>query len=129
VNTLGISSVKAVAHQELTETLSALEALHETECVVLTKLDRAALDGITEQKLALCERLQALAADQPPRAEHRDSLERIRRMAFKNRLLAMHARDAVRTVLTEAGLTPPMQQFGSQRPSAIQDGIRVNWKG
>ncbi len=63
--------MKAVTHQELTETLSALETLHEAECVVLTKLDRAALDGITEQKLALCERLQALAAEEPPRAEHR----------------------------------------------------------
>ena len=61
--------MKAVAHHELTETLSALEALHEAECVVLTKLDRAALDSITEQKLALCERLEALAAEQPPRAE------------------------------------------------------------
>jgi hypothetical protein len=121
--------VKAVAHRELTETLSALEALHEAECVVLTKLDRAALDGITEQKLALCERLEALSVEQPPPSEHRASLERIRRMAFKNRLLAMHARDAVRTVLTEAGLTPPVQRFGSTRPSAIQDGIRVNWKG
>ncbi|HEY0467926.1 MAG TPA: hypothetical protein VGC79_27190 [Polyangiaceae bacterium] len=121
--------MKAVAHQELTETLSALETLHEAECVVLTTLDRAALDGITEQKLSLCERLEALAAVQPPRAEDRASLERIRRLAFKNRLLAMHARDAVRTVLTEAGLTPPMQQFGSQRPSTIQDGVRVNWKG
>jgi hypothetical protein len=109
--------------------LSALEALHEAECVVLTTLDRAALDDITEQKLALCERLQALAAEQTPGAEHRGSLERIRRMAFKNRVLAMHARDAVRTVLTEAGLTPPVQQFGSRRPSAIQDGVRVNWKG
>jgi len=121
--------VKAVTHHELTETLSALEALHAEECLVLTKLDRAALDSITEQKLALCERLQALTNEQPPRAEHRGSLERIRSMAFKNRLLAMHARDAVRTVLTEAGLTPPMQQFGSQRPSTIQDGVRVNWKG
>lgn len=121
--------MKAVLHQELTETLSALEALHETECVVLTKLDRAALDSITEQKLALCDRLQALTAEQPPQAEHRGSLERIRRMAFKNRLLAMHARDAVRTVLSEAGLTPPPSQFGSQRPSTIQDGVRVNWKG
>jgi len=122
--------VEAVAHQELTETLSALEALHEAECVVLTTLDRAALDGITEQKLALCERLQAITAQQPPAAEHRGSLERIRRLAFKNRLLAMHARDAVRTVLTEAGFTPPVQfGAGSQRPSAIQDGVRVNWKG
>jgi len=120
--------VEAVAHQELTETLSALEALHEAECVVLTHLDRAALDGITEQKLALCERLQALAADHPPIAEHRSSLEKIRRLAFKNRLLAMHARDAVRTVLTEAGLTPAAE-FGSQRPRTIQDGVRVNWKG
>ena len=122
--------MEAVTHQELTETLSALETLHETECVVLTTLDRAALDGITEQKLALCTRLQALTAQQPPAAEHRGSLERIRRLAFKNRLLAMHARDAVRTVLTEAGLTPPVQfGTGSQRPSAIQDGVRVNWKG
>jgi hypothetical protein len=120
--------VEAVAHSELTETLSALEALHEEECVVLTKLDRAALDGITEQKLALCERLQALAAEHPPALEHKGSLERIRRLAFKNRLLALHARDAVRTILSEAGFTPPLQ-FGSHRPSAIQDGVRVNWKG
>ena len=121
--------MKAVIHQELTETLSALEALHEAECVVLTRLDRAALDSFTEQKLLLCERLETLASSEPPRAEHRGSLERIRRLAFKNRLLAMHARDAVRTVLTEAGLTPPVQQFGSHRPSTIQDGVSVNWKG
>jgi hypothetical protein len=120
--------VEAVSHSELTETLSALEALHEAECVVLTKLDRAALDGITEQKLALCERLRALASERPPAAEHRGSLERIRRLALKNRLLALHARDAVRTILSEAGFTPPVQ-FGSQRPAAIQDGVRVDWKG
>jgi hypothetical protein len=120
--------VEAVTCQELSETLATLEALHEAECVVLTTLDRAALDGITERKLALCERLEALASREPPAAEHRGSLERIRRMAFKNRLLAMHARDAVRTVLTEAGLTPPVQ-FGSQRPSAVYAGVRVDWKG
>lgn len=120
--------MEAIVCHELSETLATLEALHEAECLVLTTLDRAALDGITERKLLLCERLQALASEQPPKAEHRTSLERIRRMAFKNRLLAMHARDAVRTVLTEAGLTPPVQ-FGSQRPSTIQDGVRVDWKG
>jgi hypothetical protein len=32
-------------------------------------------------------------------------------------------------VLSEAGFTPPLQQFGSQRPNAVQDGVRVNWKG
>lgn len=120
--------MEAMAHNELTEMLSALEALHEDECVVLTTLDRAALDGITEQKLALCERLQHLAIEQPPAPEHRGSLERIRRLAFKNRLLAMHARDAVRTALTEAGLTPPVQ-FGSHRQSTVQDGVRIDWKG
>ena len=120
--------MEAAAHQELTETLSALEALHADECIVLTQLDRARLDGITEQKLALCERLQALAVVRPPASEHRESLERIRRLAFKNRLLAMHARDAVRTVLSDAGLTP-RTNFGSQRPSAVQDGVRVDWKG
>jgi hypothetical protein len=121
--------VKAVPQDELIETLTALEALHETECVVLTKLDRAALDGITEQKLALCERLQTLAASGPPAPEHRARLERIKRLALKNRLLALHARDAVRTILTEAGFAPPVQRFGSQRPTAIQDGVRINWKG
>ncbi len=122
--------VTAGTQNELTESLSALEALHEVECEVLTTLDRAALDGITEQKLALCERLQALSADEAPREEHRETLERIKRMAFKNRLLAMHARDAVRTVLTEAGFTPPPQfGTGSVRPAAIQDGVRVNFRG
>lgn len=121
--------MKAVPQNELTETLEALEALHESESIVLTKLDRQALDGITEQKLELCERLQALAANGPPAPEHRDRLERIKRLALKNRLLALHARDAVRTILTEAGFAPPVQRFGSQRPTAIQDGVRVNWKG
>jgi hypothetical protein len=121
--------VKAVAQDDVIETLAALEALHETECVVLTKLDRTALDGITEQKLTLCERLQVLTAGAPPTAEHRSRLERIKRLALKNRLLAVHARDAVRTILAEAGFAPPLQRFGSQRPAAIQDGIRVNWKG
>jgi hypothetical protein len=121
--------VKALAQDELVETLAALEALHETECVVLTKLDRAALDGITEQKLALCQRLQSLTAVAPPNSEQRARLERIKRLALKNRLLALHARDAVRTILTEAGFAPPVPPFGSQRPAAVQDGIRVNWKG
>ena len=121
--------MKALAHHALTDTLAALEALHEAECVVLTRLDRASLDGITEQKLLLCEQLSALALEHPPVPEQRGTLERIRRLATKNRLLALHARDAVRTILSEAGLTPPMTQFGSQRPSAIQDGVCVNWKG
>lgn len=121
--------MKAVAQDELVETLAALEALHETECVVLTKLDRAALDAITEQKLMLCERLQAITLGCPPALEHKPILERIKRLALKNRLLALHARDAVRTILIEAGFAPPLQQFGSQRPTAVQDGVRVNWKG
>lgn len=120
--------MKALAHSELTETLSALEALHEAECVVLTTLDRSALDGITEQKIALCERLQVVTASERPGPEHRGALERIRRLAFKNRLLALHARDAVRTVLSEAGLAPAIH-FGSARAAAVQDGVRVNWRG
>jgi hypothetical protein len=118
-----------VSTDDLVETLVALEELHETECMVLTKLDRAALDAITEKKVVLCERLQALTAARKPAPEHLNRLERIKRLALKNRLLALHARDTVRTILVEAGLVPPLQQFGSQRPVAIQDGIRVNWKG
>jgi hypothetical protein len=119
---------EATIPNELTRTLCELEALHRTECEVLIALDRSALDGITEQKLALCARLSALSGKTPPRPSDRELLERIRRAALKNRVLAMHARDAVRTILNDVGIVST-QNFGSQRPPAIQSGVRVNWSG
>jgi hypothetical protein len=119
---------EATIPSELTQTLCELEALHQREARVLIALDQAALDGLTEQKLALCTRLSALSAKLAAQPSDRELLERIRRAALKNRVLAMHARDAVTTILSEVGVTMP-QRFGSQRPHAIQNGVRVNWRG
>lgn len=123
--------LEATIPSELTQTLCALEALHQTECQVLIRLDQAALDGITEQKLALCSRLSELSSQVPAKPSDRELLQRIRRAALKNRVLAMHARDAVATILKEVGIVTPQaaQSFGSQRPMAIQNGVRVNWSG
>lgn len=119
---------EAAIPSELTQTLCELEALHQIECEVLIALDRGALDGITEQKLALCDRLSALRSKSPARPSDRELLERIRRAALKNRVLAMHARDAVSTILNGVGIVST-QSFGSQRPPSIQGGVRVNWSG
>lgn len=116
-----------MAQSQLTETLTELEALHHVETDVLTNLRHSALDEITELKLALCSKLEELAKSAPPEPAQRESIERIKRLAFKNRLLAVHARDAVRTILTEAGVTTA-RQFGSHRPMAVQDGVRVNFR-
>ena len=122
---------EATIPSELTQTLCALEALHHVECQVLIRLDQAALDGITEQKLALCNRLTELSGKVPPKPADRELLQRVRRAALKNRVLAMHARDAVATILNDVGIVTPQatQRFGSQRPVAIQNGVRVNWSG
>ena len=120
--------LEATIPSELTQTLCALEALHQVECQVLIALDQTALDGITEQKLALCSKLSDLSAKTPARPTDRELLERIRRAALKNRVLAMHARDAVSTILSNAGVLPTAN-FGSQRPTPMQSGVRVNWSG
>lgn len=120
--------LEATTPSDLTQTLCALEALHQIESQVLIALDQAALEGITEQKLALCSRLSELSTETPARPSDREVLERIRRAALKNRVLAMHARDAVSTILSDAGVLPPAN-FGSQRPTPLQSGVRVNWSG
>ena len=87
----------------------------------------ATLDELTDKKLALWERLRAVTADTPPGPEHRASLERIRRAAVSNQILLHHARDAVRNILQDASgqaLTMP-----TNRPSAVQDGLRVDFRG
>ena len=119
---------EATIPSELTQTLRALEALQQVESAVLNAMDQTALDGITEQKLELCNRLSDLSAKTPARPADRDLLLRIRSAALKNRVLAMHARDAVGTILSDAGVLPP-SNFGSQRPLPMQSGVRVNWSG
>jgi hypothetical protein len=114
-------------NQELKATLEALEVLHREEAVALRRLARDELDDLTDRKLALWERLRAVTEQAPPATEDRASLERIRRAALSNQILLHHARDAVRTILMSASgqaLNTP-----SNRPSAVQDGLRVDFRG
>jgi len=113
--------------QELTATLAELEALHRDEAVALRRLSRDKLDELTDKKLALWERLRAVTAEVKPGPEERALLERVRRGALLNQILLHHARDAVRTILQTAS----GQTFNtpSNRPSAVQDGLRVDFRG
>jgi hypothetical protein len=113
--------------QELKATLDALETLHHDESLALRRLARDKIDELTDRKLALWERLRAATAALPPGPDERASLERIRRLALSNQILLHHARDAVRTILQNASgqvLATP-----SHRPSAVQDGLRVDFRG
>jgi hypothetical protein len=114
-------------NQELKATLVELEQLHQAEAVALRRLSKDEIDSLTDRKLAAWERLRAIAALSPPRAEDRAALERVRRAALLNQILLHHARDAIRNILQSASgqalVTP------SQRPVAVQDGLRVNFRG
>jgi hypothetical protein len=111
---------------QLQATLDELEQLHRDEAIALRRLSKGEIDELTDRKLGLWERLRAVSAESPPGPEHRAALERIRRAALMNQILLHHARDAVRTILQSASgqaLTPTI------RPSAVQDGMRVDFRG
>lgn len=113
--------------QQLTTILEELESLHATEAVALRNLARDVIDELTDRKEALWQRLRDTLQSVGPEPEHRALLERIKRAALHNQILLMHARDAVRTVLQSASgqsLSP-----SSTRPVAVQDGLRVDFRG
>jgi hypothetical protein len=113
--------------QELKATLAELESLHRDEAAALRRLSRDTIDELTDKKLALWERLRAVTAEVQPGPEDRASLERVRRAALSNQILLHHARDSVRTILQMASgqtLASP-----TNRPSAVQDGLRVDFRG
>jgi len=120
--------VQTEAHtKQLTTILEELESLHAAEAVALRKLSRDVLDELTDRKQELWEQLRQTLQSVGPEPEHRAILERIKRAALHNQILLMHARDAVRTVLQAASgqsLSPP-----SARPVAVQDGLRVDFRG
>jgi FixJ family two-component response regulator len=122
------TKVQAQAHkQDLKDTLGELERLHTHEAAVLRTLTRDALDDIVEQKLKLWERLRSVTQHVLPEPEDRATLERIRHAALLNQILLHHARDAVRTILQEASGQPIGVE--SVRPQAVQDGLRVDFRG
>jgi len=112
---------------ELKATLDELESLHRDESSALRRLSRDRLDELTDRKLFLWERLRDVTAQVQPGPEERASLERIRRAALSNQILLHHARDAVRTILqTASGQTIATP---STRPGAVQDGLRIDFRG
>jgi hypothetical protein len=118
---------KEAQKQQLMTVLQDLEALHASEAVALRNLKRDVIDELTDRKLALWERLREILAVVGPDAEHRAILDRLKRAALHNQILLMHARDAVRSVLQDASgqsLSTP-----SNRPAAVQDGLRIDFRG
>lgn len=114
---------------ELDRTLAELEALHSRETEMLRTMNRAALDDITVEKETLCERLNALRAHANIQPRHRTALDRLRRQAALNQLLLVHARDAVRTILSHATGATFEAIPGSHRKVGGQEGLRLNVRG
>jgi len=114
---------------ELDRTLAELEALHSRETEILRTMNRAALDEVTVEKELLCERLHALRARTKVEPRHRAALDRLRRQASLNQLLLVHARDAVRTVLSQATGASFEALPGGHRKVGGQEGLRLNVRG
>jgi hypothetical protein len=112
---------------EFSDTLGELEQVLAIEARALKALDRAEIDAAAEQKLALCERIDALRARGRPSPADRERLERIKRAALLNQMLVVHARETVKGILAVAtGSTAT--GYPSQRPGLL-DGSRIHLKG
>jgi len=114
---------------ELDRTLAELETLHTRETEILRTMNRAALDDITVEKETLYQRLQALRSHTEVQPRHRAALDRLRRQASLNQLLLVHARDAVRTILSQATGATFEAIPGSNRKVGGQEGLRLNVRG
>ncbi len=113
---------------ELELTLADLEALQLRETEVLRAMDREALDALTELKSALSERLREVVQRTPVAERHRPALERVRKQATLNQLLLVHARDTVRTILSEA-TGASFEPHPPNRRVVGQEGLRLNVRG
>lgn len=113
---------------DLERALLDLDALHEREATVLRSMDRDALEAVTTEKELLFERLREAMGRQAPEERHRLVLDRLRRRATINQLLIVHARDAVRTILSQVS-GAPVDALPGARKAVVQDGVRVNWRG
>lgn len=110
-------------------TLADIEALQLREAVVLRTMDRDALDEITAEKETLGERLRSLTGTVKVSERHRAILERVRKQATHNQLLLVHARDAIRTILTQVTGTSFETMPNQVRKSGGFEGLRLNVKG
>lgn len=119
------------ATDELNSALVELEELHEREAAILKGMDPEALDSVTAEKEALCARLREAISREAPTQRHRAILDRLRHRATLNQLLIVHARDAVRSILSEASGTPAAVEgpIPGTRQRVVQDGLRVDVRG
>ena len=112
---------------ELDLALADLENLHTRETEILRSMNQAALDEVTAEKEALCARLREVKSRTPVQSRHRAALDRLRRQASLNQLLLVHARDAVRTILSQA--TGASFEAMPGRKVGGQEGLRLNVRG
>jgi hypothetical protein len=117
-----------LSNDELDLTLTALEALQLRETEVLRAMDQEALDEITETKTVLGERLRDAVGKHLVGERHRPILERVRQQATLNQLLLIHARDAVRSILTEATGASFDSMSPHKKPGGLE-GLRLNVRG
>lgn len=112
------------AANDIDSILTELEQLHARETAALRAMDPAGLDDITSEKEALVTRMAELSGRLGP--EHADRLTRIRSQASLNQLLLVHARDSVRSILSQATGIQFETFPGARRPHAVQEGVRLN---
>ena len=105
--------------------LSEFEALQTRETQVLRGMKSSEIDGITLEKEQLTERLQKLAERERPEPRHRLRLQKLRERAVLNQLLLIHARDAVRTILSQVSGTP-FEGLPNARKPVGTEGLRLN---
>ena len=122
-------TVEELKSDELGSTLADIEALQLREVVALRSMDTAAIDEITVEKETLGERLRSLVGSGKVGERHRSTLERVRKQAAHNQLLLVHARDAVRTILTQVTGTSFETMPNQPRKSGGFEGLRLNVRG
>jgi hypothetical protein len=80
----------------MTTRLLDLERLLLDEADALKRMDRAAIDQFTEQKLALSQEIGELGAPAP---EHLELVARVKSRVMLNQMLLVSARDCIRGVI------------------------------
>jgi uncharacterized protein YicC (UPF0701 family) len=120
--------IETALANELDLTLAALEDLQSREGLALRSMNSEALDQLSSEKEQLAKRVQELRGRGALHARHREPLERIRRQGSLNQLLLVHARDVVRTILSQATGTS-FDPFPGNRRTTSQEGLRLNVRG
>ncbi|MFZ5894336.1 MAG: hypothetical protein ACOY0T_24960 [Myxococcota bacterium] len=115
----------ATQSDEFDALLNDFEALQARETAVLRAMKSSEIDGITLEKEQLTERLRDLGTRVRPAAHHRARLQRLRERAVLNQLLLIHARDAVRTILSQVSGTPFDGLPNARKPIGAE-GLRLN---